>query len=64
MRLLGLIVLIVLGIRFLSDRVIVVDVNRGADVIRDVGGYAITGGKDGQRTIYYTPETGRLQQQP
>jgi hypothetical protein len=60
MRLIGMIVVVLIGIRFLSDRVITVDVGKGADVIRDIGGYTLNGGKENRRIVEYNPQTGRI----
>lgn len=57
----GTFLIVFLLIRFLSDRVLTVDVNKGADVIRDIGGYTLNGGQQNRRVVQYNPETGRIE---
>ncbi|MBW4662197.1 MAG: hypothetical protein KME15_26390 [Drouetiella hepatica Uher 2000/2452] len=64
-RVLGLIAAVTIVIRFLSDGIFTIDVQRGADVLRDVGGYTLTGNSEGneQRSglrVPYNPSTGRV----
>ena len=61
-RVLGLITLVVLSVRFLSDRIITVDVNGGADVLRDIGGYVMQSSNPADRRISvpYDPNTGKV----
>ncbi|HEY9696763.1 MAG TPA: hypothetical protein V6D10_05840 [Trichocoleus sp.] len=65
LKTIGLVALALIGMRLLSDRVITVDVNAGADRLRDIGGYTLNGGTSGQQprlVVPYNPNSGQVGQ--
>lgn len=61
MRLVGLVFGCLILIRMFADRVIVVDVNRGASVLQQVGTATLKGGStSGTYQAEYDPNSGRL----
>ena len=65
-RLIGLVVTVMLVVRVLSDRIVVVDVNGGANLLQDLGAYTLNGGQGATDRVRvpYNPNTGRVGETP
>lgn len=65
-RLIGLVVTVMLVVRVLSDRIVVVDVNGGANLLQDLGAYTLKGDQDAADRVRvpYSPSTGRVGETP
>ncbi len=65
-RLIGLVVTVLICIRVLSERIVTVDVNAGANLLQDLGAYTLKGGQGASDRIRvpYSPNTGRVGESP